>query len=207
MTGAYGCPDPAHQGGQPSAVRRRRTRRPRAMWSDSSRSRRIRPRDLALVGVYMFGRAIHEAVRAIEPSLARRAGDHRCDPMADREREVGPVTSGDRLLEGHRSTRGHARVQPQGPRGHRDRHPRTRSTRTAGSSAGWSSRRAPSLAARPFVDRPSSAETPQVVDSYVGPFTSIYHSCTVQDTEIEHSIVLERCVIRGVESHRGLLDR
>ena len=37
----------------------------------------------------------------------------------------------------------------------------------------------------------------QVVDSYVGPFTSIYYSCTVQDTEIEHSIVLERSVIEA----------
>jgi glucose-1-phosphate thymidylyltransferase len=36
------------------------------------------------------------------------------------------------------------------------------------------------------------------VDSYIGPFTSIYHSCTLQDTEIEHSIVLEQSSICGV---------
>jgi glucose-1-phosphate thymidylyltransferase len=30
-----------------------------------------------------------------------------------------------------------------------------------------------------------------VVDSYIGPFTSIYHHCLVQSSEIEHSIILE----------------
>ncbi len=30
-----------------------------------------------------------------------------------------------------------------------------------------------------------------VVDSYVGPFTSIYHHCLIQESEIEHSIILE----------------
>ena len=38
--------------------------------------------DLALVGVYMFNPSVFEAARAIEPSRARRAGDHRRDPVA-----------------------------------------------------------------------------------------------------------------------------
>jgi glucose-1-phosphate thymidylyltransferase len=38
----------------------------------------------------------------------------------------------------------------------------------------------------------------EVVDSYIGPFTSIYHGCRIDRTEIEHSIVLEDCVITGV---------
>ena len=33
---------------------------------------------------------------------------------------------------------------------------------------------------------------------YVGPFTSIYHDCVIEDTEIEHSLVLEHSVIHGV---------
>ena len=37
-----------------------------------------------------------------------------------------------------------------------------------------------------------------VRDSYVGPFTSIYFGCLLEDTEIEHSIVLEESTIRGV---------
>jgi glucose-1-phosphate thymidylyltransferase len=35
-------------------------------------------------------------------------------------------------------------------------------------------------------------------DTYVGPFTSIYFGCLLEDTEIEHSIVLEQSTIRGV---------
>jgi glucose-1-phosphate thymidylyltransferase len=31
----------------------------------------------------------------------------------------------------------------------------------------------------------------RIVNSYVGPFTSIYHHCIVENSEIEHSIVLE----------------
>ena len=38
----------------------------------------------------------------------------------------------------------------------------------------------------------------EVTDSYIGPFTSIYHSCTIDRTEMEHSIVLEFSSIREV---------
>lgn len=38
----------------------------------------------------------------------------------------------------------------------------------------------------------------RIVNSYIGPFTSIYHDVTVEDAEIEHSIVLEHSEIRGI---------
>ena len=41
-------------------------------------------------------------------------------------------------------------------------------------------------------------EGTRIVDSYVGPFTSIASECTIRNVEIEHSIVLERCTIEGV---------
>ena len=34
-------------------------------------------------------------------------------------------------------------------------------------------------------------EETRIVNSYVGPFTSIYHHCVIENSEIEHSIVLE----------------
>ena len=35
----------------------------------------------------------------------------------------------------------------------------------------------------------------QVVNSYIGPFTSIYHNVRIEGSEIEHSIVLENSKI------------
>ena len=41
-------------------------------------------------------------------------------------------------------------------------------------------------------------EESQVVDSYVGPFSSIYHHCLIQGSEVEHSIILENSRIVDV---------
>lgn len=38
----------------------------------------------------------------------------------------------------------------------------------------------------------------RIVDSFIGPFTAIYHHVTVESSEIEHAIVLENTRIRGV---------
>lgn len=42
-------------------------------------------------------------------------------------------------------------------------------------------------------------EETQIVNSYIGPFTSIYHHCLIQDAEIEHSVVLENCRIVDID--------
>jgi glucose-1-phosphate thymidylyltransferase len=44
-------------------------------------------------------------------------------------------------------------------------------------------------------------ENTRILDSYVGPFTSIYHDCLIQHAEIEHSIVMENSKIVSI-SHR-----
>lgn len=41
-------------------------------------------------------------------------------------------------------------------------------------------------------------ENCRIVNSYVGPFTSIYHDTVIEDSEIEHSIVMDRSRIVGV---------
>ena len=43
-------------------------------------------------------------------------------------------------------------------------------------------------------------ENARIVNSYVGPFTSIFHDTFVEDSEIEHSIVLDHTRIVGVPS-------
>ena len=42
-------------------------------------------------------------------------------------------------------------------------------------------------------------EETRLINAYVGPFTSIYHHCTIRDAEIEHSIILEHCTIVDVD--------
>lgn len=41
-------------------------------------------------------------------------------------------------------------------------------------------------------------ENTRILNSYVGPFTSIYHNCFIEESEIEHSIVLEHSSIRDL---------
>ncbi len=38
----------------------------------------------------------------------------------------------------------------------------------------------------------------KILNSYIGPFTSIDHHCLIQDSEVEHSIVLEHSTITGI---------
>jgi len=43
-------------------------------------------------------------------------------------------------------------------------------------------------------------EETRIVNSYIGPFTSIYHHVVVENCEIEYSIVLENTIIRDIEA-------
>jgi len=40
----------------------------------------------------------------------------------------------------------------------------------------------------------------KIVGSYIGPFTSIYYNTLVEDSEIEHSIVMDECKISGLKA-------
>ena len=44
-------------------------------------------------------------------------------------------------------------------------------------------------------------EGTRLINSYVGPYSSIYHHCVVISSEIEHSVVLENSRIESVD-HR-----
>ena len=41
-------------------------------------------------------------------------------------------------------------------------------------------------------------ENSRIVDAYVGPYTAIYHDVLVENSEVEHCIVLENCKIVGI---------
>ncbi len=153
--------------------------------------------DLALVGVYMFGPAIHEAVRAIKPSWRGELEiTDAIQWLIDQGRDVRPhfVTGYwkdtgrlEDMLECNRMVLESLEAANAG-----DVDAESvlvgRVVVEAGARIERSTVRGPAIIGR----------NSNIVDTYVGPFTSIYHDCVIEQTEIEHSIVLERCTIRHV---------
>lgn len=52
-------------------------------------------------------------------------------------------------------------------------------------------------------------ENTVIENSYIGPFTSIYYDCYIKDSEVEYSIILEKCKIidADIRIERSLLGR
>ena len=145
---------------------------------------------------------IHEAVRAIEPSARGELEitdaiqwliDHghpvRHEILAglvDRHRQEGPAA---RTATASCSTRSS-----------------TASTATSTSSSRVDGRvviedGARARCARSCAVPRSSAPAPRLVDTYVGPYTSIAADCELIDAEIEHSVVLEHSRIQRRAPH------
>ncbi|MFJ3305341.1 glucose-1-phosphate thymidylyltransferase [Streptomyces sp. NPDC086549] len=153
--------------------------------------------DLALVGVYLFTPAIHDAVRAIGPSWRgeleiTHAIQHLIDSRADVRstvikgywKDTGNV---DDMLEVNRTVLESMERRIDGEVDER--------TETVG---------------RVVVEEGARIENSRIVgpvvigsgtvvsDSYVGPFTSIAENCRITDSELEFSIVLRDSSIDGV---------
>ncbi|MGZ4619620.1 MAG: glucose-1-phosphate thymidylyltransferase [Frankiaceae bacterium] len=153
--------------------------------------------DLALVGVYLFGPAIHDAVRAIHPSgrgeleitdaiqTLIETGRHvRAHLVSGYWKDTGRLED---MLECNRTV---LETIERSVRGEVDRSSQVlgRVVVEPGAQVVRSTIRGPAIIGRHT----------RIVDSYVGPFTSIYHGCRIEQTEIEHSIVLEETTIRGM---------
>lgn len=147
------------------------------------------PSDLALVGVYLFDRTIHEAVRAIEPSWRDELEitdaiqwliDHghavHSQVVSGYWKDTGQLEA---LLEGNRLV-----LESMEPRidGSVDDESRLvgRVVVQEGAEIVRSIVRGPAVV----------GEGTRVVDSFIGPFTSIYYGCEILRSEIEHSVVL-----------------
>ncbi len=148
------------------------------------------PSDLALVGVYLFDVTIHEAVAAIEPSprgeleitdaiqwLIDQGHRVRHEILDGWWKDTGKL---DPLLEGNRLI-----LETLDPEilGEVDEASNVegRVVVEAGAEIKGSTVRGPAIIG------PGT----RVVNSYIGPYTSVAGGCEILDSEIEHSVVLE----------------
>jgi glucose-1-phosphate thymidylyltransferase len=160
------------------------------------------PSDLALVGVYLFDRSIHEAVRAITPSargefeitdaiqwLLARGDVVRHEVLRGWWLDTGKK---DTLLESNRLIL--ERLEPRVD-GVVDAGSMLegRVVIEAGAQIIGSRVRGPAIIGRDT----------RVVNSYVGPYTSIADDCEIRDSELDDSLVLTGSSIDGV---RGITD-
>ncbi|MFI2431134.1 glucose-1-phosphate thymidylyltransferase [Streptomyces sp. NPDC018693] len=153
--------------------------------------------DLALVGVYLFSPAVHEAVRSIRPSgrgeleithaiqwLLDQGQDVRSTMVSGYWKDTGNVAD---MLEVNRSVL--ETVEPS-----------MSGTVDAGSE----------IIGRVRIEEGATVSGSRVVGpavigagavisgSYVGPFTSISEGCRIEDSEVEYSIVLRDSRLTGV---------
>ncbi|MEU9608372.1 glucose-1-phosphate thymidylyltransferase [Streptomyces sp. NPDC048057] len=153
--------------------------------------------DLALVGVYLFTPAVHEAVRAIQPSLRGELEiTHAIQWLIDRSYRVRSTTitgywkdTGNviDMLEVNRSV-----LETMEPwiEGSVDEESQLigRVTVEAGARVERSRIVGPAIIGRGTV----------ISDSYVGAYTSVSEGCRIENSEIEFSIVLRDSSIKGV---------
>jgi glucose-1-phosphate thymidylyltransferase len=148
------------------------------------------PSDLALVGIYMFDHHVFQAVDAIRPSwrgeleitdaiqwlvnqgYAVHPYVHR-GWWIDTGRPDDMLNANDKVLE-ELSHQVHGFVD-------RDSQVSDNVTVEEGAEIINSVVRGPAII----------GEGTRIVNSYVGPFTSVYHHCLIEDSEVEHCIVLE----------------
>ncbi len=155
------------------------------------------PSDLALVGIYMFDANIFEAVKAIKPSWRGELEiTDAIQWLVEKEFNVFPYIHrgwwidtgrpGD-MLEANSLVLEELTPVIEGYVD-RDSEVDSRVTVEQGVEIINSVVRGPAIIGK---------ET-RLVNAYVGPFTSIYHHCLVENAEISRSIVLEHSEIRNI---------
>jgi glucose-1-phosphate thymidylyltransferase len=152
------------------------------------------PSDLVLVGIYMFDQTVWEAVHAIKPSWRGELEiTDAIQYLVDQGYNVHPyvhrgwwIDTGEpgEMLEANDLVLDEIDHRIQGYVD-RDSQINGKVTIEKGAEIVNSRIRGPAII----------GEDARVVNSYVGPFTSIYHHVLIDGSEIEHSIVLEHSQI------------
>ena len=159
------------------------------------------PSDLALVGIYMFDHNIMEAVNSITPSWRGELEiTDAIQWLVDQKKTVRPyvhrgwwIDTGrpDDMLEANDLVLEEITHKIEGYVD-RDSKVGRKVTVERGAEIINSVIRGPAII----------GENSRIVNSYVGPFTSIYHNVAIENSEIEHSIVLEHSSIKDLGGDR-----
>jgi glucose-1-phosphate thymidylyltransferase len=153
--------------------------------------------DLALVGVYIFTAAVHEAVRHLKPSWRGELEiTEAIQWLLDNGRKVTSTT-----ITGYWKDTGNVTDMLEVNR---------LVLESIESQASGSVDDASELIGRVVVEAGAEVRESRIVgpviigrgtrvsSSYIGPFTSIAQNCTIADSEIEYSILLRGASIQGV---------
>jgi glucose-1-phosphate thymidylyltransferase len=153
--------------------------------------------DLALVGVYMFDSTIFEAVDAIKPSFRNELEiTDAIQWLIDHGKVVHHHVIGgwwkdtgklEDILEANRMVLSRAKRSVLGTA---DADTRIEGDVVIGKGTVVTN----SLLRGPLC----LGERCHIENAYVGPFTSVYDDVKIRNSEIEHSIVLERCTIEDI---------
>ena len=153
--------------------------------------------NLALVGVYMFRRAIWDAVRGIKPSargeleitdaiqwLVDAGKEVRSHMVTGWWKDTGKLED---MLEANRMVLDSFETDVRGQVV--DSTLEFKVVVQSGARIVNSTVRGPAIIGRNTV----------VENSYIGPFTAVYHDCTIRHCEIEHSIILENSRLSDID--------
>ena len=155
--------------------------------------------DLALVGVYMFGPEVFESVGRIRPSFRNELEiTDAIQDLIDRGLTVRP-----HVVDGWWKDTGKLEDMLEANRLILDTYERRiEGTIDAESRVeGKVIVEAGAVVARSVIRGPAIiGRGARIIHAYVGPFTSIMNDVEIQDSEIEHSIVLEGSSVRDLEN-------
>lgn len=155
--------------------------------------------DLAVIGIYIFDHQVFEAVNNIQPSARGELEiTDTIQYFIDQGLEVSPqiITGawidtgkpGD-ILEANRLVLEELQPRMEG-QVDEDSQVNGKVTIERGAQVKNSVIRGPAII----------GEESEIINSYIGPFTSVYHHVLIEDSELEHCIVLEHSRIVDVES-------
>jgi glucose-1-phosphate thymidylyltransferase len=167
------------------------------------------PTDLAIVGIYMFNKKFFEAVEQIAPSAR---GELEITDTIQKLLDTGADVRAETVRESWIDTGRLVDLQIANRIVLDDLEP---------SSEGADVDESSKLTGRVVIQNGARVvnsvingpaiigENTEVVDSYIGPYTSIYHDCRIVETEIEASVVLERSSIvrAGTRIYESMIGR